>query len=777
MQQAVRWRRTRTAAWRVVTARWFLVVAVLMTLCPSGYGPMGVARAQDGMADDAIERVEGRVLQPQQVDGPPSDEAVAPQEETTSEAPAALTDDEPDAGHRAESAAEPAPTVDAPAPASGGSLAEASAPVASPTDAPAVVNDEAGAPAEADAAPPPSAPGNRRVARSDAADACPVEMSGAKAASFRRDDRLVMTYYYYWYDQDSLHDPAMAQHPPNDPPLDWRSVRWHERQLLDMATAGIDVALAVYWGDTSAWSIEALEPMVEARENLLAAGLRPPALGLFFDTNMYATILPERPELADLTTDEGQAMLAHQVGAFFDEIPPCHRARVDGRPLVFFWRADTEDGDRFTFNDRTFSGLNDRILADHGERLHFVLEQTWVANARKDGVEVGAADVYRWGAALNGPRFEGRTVAVGPGYDDRQIAGRPGYTRERVDGETYSRDLRLAVMSGTPWLLLETWNELWEGTAITETEETGRTYLGITARYTALFHQLGSERARDAWVDLGSGQNAYLRRLADYIVEQGMPAYEEGRWGARPLREDEDGTGYFHFGIDRRLGLVEAQPLTVLVEYFDEGEGSFTLEYDSLDEEALGNGVYKGADTVHFENTRTWRVHRFDLMDASLRSRQYDGGGDFRIHDRPGPDDKLHAFGRVMLTASSSSRPVPFEPENLSFVDPSPRDTVRLRWSEIEPSPGYHIVVQPLSAADDVDVHGFSMDDRRRCTAEADLARGPETHGLTQRATCDLRLAADLEEGIYRWRVQAIDAGGNWIGEASDWGFFVVARR
>jgi hypothetical protein len=756
-------------------ARWCLAVAVLLTLCPSSAGPAAIARAQDHTVDDDVaDRVADDAPVPlhtapagigRSVFAPP------PGINAGQTAPHASRPPEHVAQQADDAEAAPEQPADAPPPPGAAADAPPAGSRVAPRPAAAPDRDD-----ESDDSAPP-ARGNRRIARTDAADACPADLSASKAASFKRDDRLVMTYYYYWYDQDSLADPAMAQHPPNDPPLDWRSVTWHERQLMDMATAGIDVALAVYWGDTSAWSVEALKPMVEARENLLAAGFRPPAIGLFFDTNLYATILPERPELADLTTADGQDMLAHQVGVFFDHVPPCHRARVDGRPLAFFWRADTEDGDRFTFDDRTFSGLNDLVMADHGERLHLVLEYTWKTNARKAGIELGAADIFRWGAALDGPRFEGRTVAIGPGYDDRTIAGRPGYTRERVDGITYSRDLRLAVMSGAPWLLLETWNELWEGTAIAETEETGRTYLGITARYTALFHQLGSEQARDAWFDLGSGHNAYLRRLADQPVEQGMPAEERGRSGARPLREDEDGTGYFHFAIDRRLHLTQAQPLTVLVEYFDEGEGSFTVEYDSLDHEALEEGAYTGADTVHFENTRTWRQHRFDLPDASLLARQYGGGGDFRIHDRPGPDDRLHAFGRVMVTAAPASRPVPFEPESLSFVDPSPRRTVSLRWSEADATPGYLVVVQPLSAADDVEVHGFTIDDRRRCVGESEVERGPEIHGLARKASCDLRMAADLDEGIYRWRVQGLDANGNLLGEVSDWAFFVVARR
>src|SRR5215218_7569318 len=629
MHQAIRWRRRRPPTWQVVLARWLLALAVIVALCPSADGPAGTARAQDRPADDD-------------------------------------TRPEHDPGTEGAPAPDVRPTQ---------TLAPIFAPRASNGPAPA-------------AELPDATTGNPRVRQNRAKHTpvtSPADQGVAKGASFGPNDRLVMTYYYYWYEQASLEDPALSQHPPPESPLDWRSVAWHERQLADMASAGSDVALAVYWGDTSDWSIDALEPMVQARENLLAAGLRPPAIGLFFDTNLYAQILPERPELADLTTDDGLDMLAQQVGTFLDNVPPCHPARVDGRPLAFFWRSDTEDGDHFVFDDRTFAGLQDRIEEEYGERIHPVLEQSWQIAARKAGVELGAVDIYRWGAALNGPKFEGRTTAIGPGYDDRNIEGRPGYTRERVSGATYSRDLRSAVLSGATWLLLETWNELWEGTAIAETEETGRTYLGITARYTALFHQLGHERARDGWFDLGSSQNAYLRRLADAPVEQGTPANEDGRPGARPLAEESDGTGYFHFALDRRLGLAQSQPLTVQVEYFDVGEGSFTLEYDSLDPDTTLDGAYKVTAPVPFEDTRTWRTHRFELPDASLRSRQYDNNGDFRLHDEPGPDGQLHAFGRVTVTAQPASRPVVVQPESLAFVEPSPRQTVTLSWSPAEP--------------------------------------------------------------------------------------------
>jgi hypothetical protein len=761
-----------------------LALAVVLALGPSGRGVPRIARAQD---DTAVERVSDDDRRPDHAgveDGPPGAPGGAPSKKHRAGArsdAAAQTD--PAAAPTSQPVGDPARAPAAAGPAGGpapdplgSSLGDPpAAPAAKPAGNPVVRHETS--PERDPAAGSRRAPPVPRAARAHKDETCTADQGAAYGASFGKDDRLVMTYYYYWYDQASIDDPALTLRPPPDPPMDWRSVSWHERQLADMASAGIDVALAVYWGDTSVWSVDALTPMIQAREHLLAAGLRPPAIGLFFDTNMYAMILPERPDLADFATDDGLAMLGHQIGTFFDQVPPCHRARVDGRPLVFFWRADTEDGDHFTFDDRTFAGLNDLVAREYGERIHLVLEHSWQAAARKSGFDLGAAELYRWGAALNGPRFQGRTVAVGPGYDDRLIDGRPGYTRERVDGATYSRDLRSAVLSGTTWLLLETWNELWEGTAIAETEENGRTYLGITARYTALFHQLANERASDGWFDLGRGENAYLRRLADAPVEQGMPAEERGRPGARPFREDDDGTGYFHFAIDRRLGLDTPRPLTVQVEYFDEGDGAFALEYDSLDPDAPAGGAYKVAEPVPFEDTRTWRSQRFDLADASLLARQYDGVGDFRIHDVPGTDDRLHVFGRVTVTAQPASRPVPSEPETLTFVEPSPKQPITLRWAEAEPAAAYLVTVQPFDDADGDGPHGFTSQERRRCDGESEVGRGQESRGLARAATCELRLARDLDDGVYRWRVQALDAGGATRGEPSDWAFLVVARR
>ena len=79
-----------------------------------------------------------------------------------------------------------------------------------------------------------------------------------EAESFRSSDRIVGTYYFYWYDSHSKShlvngdgSDALTTHPPTLEDFSYTSVRWHKQQLLDMIDAGIDVVLPVFWGAPS----------------------------------------------------------------------------------------------------------------------------------------------------------------------------------------------------------------------------------------------------------------------------------------------------------------------------------------------------------------------------------------------------------------------------------------------------------------------------------------------------------------------------------------------
>ena len=593
-------------------------------------------------------------------------------------------------------------------------------------------------------------------------------------ASFGADDRLVMTYFYYWYDEASRENPALTLHPPAGQPFDWRDPSWHRQQLADMADVGVDVALAVYWGQTAEWSTGGLEAMVSARERLLAEQTRPPAIGLMLDTNLYATLLLDRPELADLTSEDGMVAFADLIGDYFDLVPVCHQARVDGRPLVFVWRPDTEDGDYFEFDQRSLDGVAELVEARMGVRPLMVYERTWLDHAAETGTPITPEAWYGWGAALKGPRFEDRTVAVGPGYDDRAIVERPGYVRDRDDGRTYARDLRAAVLSGRRWLVLETWNELWEGTAIAETAEYGRETLVATRRYVELFHRLADATARDGWFDLGTGEGAFIRRLADAPQEEGKYVELGGRRAARAHFEESDAAAYFHFAVEPRLGIGASQPVTIDVEYFDEGQGSFYLEYDSDDPEARDEGRYATSRPVIFEGTGQWRTVRFDLPDASFRGRQYAGYGDFRIRAVAEEGSPPHAFGRVAVTAEPGIRPLAVAPQVLTFRPAAEADPLELRWSPVDGAAGYVVDIGPFDTVAAVE-HAFHPRDRDRCQG-AEIEAGQPTRALTLEPRC--RLVARPAEGpeLYRWRVTALNPFGQPVGGASDWAYVILTR-
>ena len=171
---------------------------------------------------------------------------------------------------------------------------------------------------------------------------------------FRSGRPVVATTYFYWYDEatnahilNANGTDAFTDHPPTTKGLSYKNVDWHARQLSDMIEAGIDVALPVYWGvpgNADTWSDQGLPKLVAAREKLLRAGGKPPAIGLFYDTSTLQH--NGRGYHADLTSVSGQRWFYGTIRNFFSYIPAQHRAHIDGKPLVYLYeRAFAKDVD------------------------------------------------------------------------------------------------------------------------------------------------------------------------------------------------------------------------------------------------------------------------------------------------------------------------------------------------------------------------------------------------------------------------------------------------
>jgi len=311
--------------------------------------------------------------------------------------------------------------------------------------------------------------------------------------SFGADQRVAATYFFYWFDADTLRA-AGEQFPFT--PIDastqsFLSPAWYEKQFKDMLAAGIDVVLPDYWGepgqynrrvapapDRNLFATQGIPPMVDALQRLDRAGT-PLKIGLFFDTSILNN--------EDLTTERGKQIFYATVRDYFSRIPPRYWAAIDGRPVVWLYDAQKVSA----FDQSTFDYVYEHFAQDFGGLQPWIVRE-WQWYTAKN---TGTADVlrteglYNWGAAPFGFNPDTRfTVAeVGPGFTSFDEQGPNAVDTPRRGGAYYEENLRQAIASGDRILAIETWNELDEGTGILETREFGRQYIDLTRRYVDLF--------------------------------------------------------------------------------------------------------------------------------------------------------------------------------------------------------------------------------------------------------------------------------------------------
>ena len=265
-----------------------------------------------------------------------------------------------------------------------------------------------------------------------------------------------------------------------------------------MIQAGIDFLLPVYWGDSYAlfWSIPGLDELVEASLQLESEGINPPRIGMFFDTTSLMLEHQARGnagERPNLTTDYGKDLFYGMIFDFYSRVPPRLWARIDGKALVWLyssaWVSD--------YDQSLVDYVRARFAEDFGSDLLIVREGSW-------GIETELE--YSWGAALR-PSL-GEVSAIGPGFDNAGAVpcyGQSPLKRERLDGFNYRDDWEAALRGDSTIVVIETWNELHEGTEICETAELGRLYIDLTNHYAEVFKRgswNGSLLEMDARVEL-----------------------------------------------------------------------------------------------------------------------------------------------------------------------------------------------------------------------------------------------------------------------------------
>jgi hypothetical protein len=456
----------------------------------------------------------------------------------------------------------------------------------------------------------------------------------AAVPSFTSNDKIMMTYYFYWYDEPTkshIVDPdgtdALTTHPARLEGTSYRSVAWHRRQLEDMIAAGIDVVLPVYWGAPSErdpkaglhWSFEGLGPFVRARDELVAEGKRPPRVGLFYDTSTLQ--YNSAGYHADLTTERGRAWFGESIRDFFARIPPRHWAQIDGQPIVGLYAAAFAKA----HDQRAIDAMRADFARDFGGKTPYLIrEVSW---------NVASENVYAWGGAIR-PSVLG-VAEIGPGYDHAAVPGRTPLVAPREGGAHYERAWQKAIRAGAKVVIVETWNEWHEGTDVADSREYGRTYIDLTRLY--------ADRWKSGWtpppvVGPHSGASSVAITFGAPDAPAGLARVEaeDGRTTAatvagRAARIVAPG-GYLYVVVDDSFKGTPAMDATVEVAYVDGPAGALALHYDSHDAGATLRGAYKAAapGRIRLGGTNAWKTATFRLPGARFAGLQ-NGGADFRL--------------------------------------------------------------------------------------------------------------------------------------------------
>jgi len=317
-----------------------------------------------------------------------------------------------------------------------------------------------------------------------------------------KNNRLVFTYFFSWYDSYSgSHMNQLQNHPmnkvkPKSLEYSYRSKEWYVNELKDMKSAGIDALLFTFWGKAGCiekyplkeeksykgsyddqWSYIGLDNLVEAVQEMESKGMNPPKIGMFLDTSLFKVhpTCRDIKQPIDLREENGKKLFYDTIKSFYKRVPENLWARMENKPVVFVYSSDYIKN-----HDKDLPGyIKTAFKNDFSKNEpYLVFDYSWK--------KLKSDNWFRWGAALHKPTFGG-ICQIGPGYDDNAVSERKKkHSRGRAGGKYY-RESWEAVMGRCKHVAIETWNEFHEGSGIAATKEYGKKYIELTREYVDKF--------------------------------------------------------------------------------------------------------------------------------------------------------------------------------------------------------------------------------------------------------------------------------------------------
>ena len=287
-------------------------------------------------------------------------------------------------------------------------------------------------------------------------------------------ERLVLAFYYAWYDQGTWKSGQL----PDLPLIPYGSANGEAmvRQIDQAQGAGIDAFVLNWWGKGN-------QTEKNLRSLLDIAAQKGFRVAVDFDINS--------PFMSGMGSYADNLRHLHVVHAGH----PAY-LRYEGRPVVFFYNVSR-------YPVETWRSLRDQVDPDH--------HALWIA----EGTDTGYLSVFdghhlysitwpnqtppsqtlpKWGDRMRKYNREHGTsklwvATVMPGYDDRKVRPGNGFARSRDGGEYYRQCWEAAIASKPDWVIINSFNEWPEGSYIEPSQAYGNRYLDLTREWAARFKQ------------------------------------------------------------------------------------------------------------------------------------------------------------------------------------------------------------------------------------------------------------------------------------------------
>lgn len=298
-------------------------------------------------------------------------------------------------------------------------------------------------------------------------------------------DRLVVAFYYTWFDENTWSYDRLSDLPAQTYVSRDRGVMG--RHIDQAKAAGIDAFLVAWYGPGGGNPTETnLTALLEE------AAARNFKIGILFET--------DSPFMGGVDAISGA--LSHALSTHVNQ--PAF-LRVDGRPVIFFWRPTI-------YGVETWRGIRNQVDGGYGSLWiaegvnpaymavfdgHHLYSNTWNPPSDLDAINQKFA---RWvnQARQDYGSYKFWVATVMPGYNDIRVRPGSGFAKDREGGAYYERSWQAAINSQPNWIVITSFNEWPEGTYIEPSAAFGDQYLQLTGRWSQQFKAGGPIQAAQA---------------------------------------------------------------------------------------------------------------------------------------------------------------------------------------------------------------------------------------------------------------------------------------